>query len=149
MGWGTEKVFKQNKINGIMGIVLLRKLTMKSIIGFGNYKDLTVQDLCNLQRHKELISIYYKLGNIDFADDVKTALFINNKREIKKPGKDYTAYMFFVNTILSDIIENGGNHHHFLSKMARADKYLAKGKNKAWENKINSPIRNRDRNQKK
>jgi hypothetical protein len=86
-------------------LVRLRKLTFKSIIGFGINKDLTVQDLCTLNKEDELINIYYMLGNIDFSDEVKERLCINERRSIKKPGKDRSAYYFFKGEILSDIIE--------------------------------------------
>lgn len=84
--------------------LLLRKLNFKSIIGFGNYKDLTVQDLINLQREMELVQIYYSLAKIDFVDEVKKELCIDEKRSIKKPGIDKTALKFFRKDILHDII---------------------------------------------
>ena len=84
--------------------LMLRKLTFKSIIGFGNYKDLTVQDLINLQREMELVQIYYNLAKIDYVPEVKEALCIDERRSIKKPGTDSTAFKFFRGDILHDII---------------------------------------------
>ena len=42
-----------------MSILLLRTLTKKSIIGFGNYVDLTIQNLFDMNKHKDLLEIYY------------------------------------------------------------------------------------------
>lgn len=73
-----------------MSVVLMRTLTRKSIIGFGAYTDLTVQNLIDTFRHKELYSIYYNFRNIDFCQDLKDELCIYGEREIdkKKPNPD-------------------------------------------------------------
>ncbi len=134
-------------------IVKLRKLTFKSIIGFGNYKDLTVHDLCALLRHRELIQIYYNLGNIDFSDEVKAELCINERRSIKKPGIDKTAYKFFHGEILHDIIDRnkercGNDGKNFLSKMASVNKKDAVRASYVHDATVNSKMRNRNRIQK-
>lgn len=67
-----------------MSIVLLRTLTRKSIIGFGAYKDLTVQNLLDTYRTKELLNLYYTCRNLDFNQDLKDELCISGEREIDK-----------------------------------------------------------------
>lgn len=70
--------------------VLLRKCTMKSILGFGRYDflvDMQIQNLIETGKGYYLLDIYYKLAKIDFTDDVKKELGITKEREIKKPGK--------------------------------------------------------------
>lgn len=83
-----------------MSIVLLRTLTRKSIIGFGLYVDMSVQNLIDLCKHKELLNIYYTCRNIDFTQDIKDELCIAEEREIdkKKPSEsryaqDYKAHI--------------------------------------------------------
>jgi len=140
-----------------MGIVLLRKLTVKSIIGFGAYRDLRVQDLINLKRHKELINIYYNLGNIDFSEEVKEYCCITPDREITKPGKDNSAYRFFVGDCLYDIIGrddsyNKNNEYKLRNevRLLRKSEQNAKVKaNVIRQNKEKSKIHNRNRNQKR
>ena len=70
-----------------MSVLLLRTLTRKSIIGFGYFRDLTIQNLLDMCMHRELLSIYYNMRNIDFAQDIKDELCIYGDREINKKDK--------------------------------------------------------------
>ena len=47
--------------------VNLRKLTKKSRLGFGynSIKHITIQDILIMNKHKDLIKIYYGLGKIN------------------------------------------------------------------------------------
>jgi len=76
-----------------MSIVLLRTLTRKSIIGFGDFRDLSVQNVLDLHRHNELLNIYYTCRNIDFNQDLKDELCIHGEREINKKDKSDTRYI--------------------------------------------------------
>ena len=88
-------------------IVLLRKLTRKSNIGFGDYKDMTIQNLLDLKRHKNLLEIYYFFRNIDYMPDILDELHIKNERVIdKKLQQDERVkkeYYFFISCCLNDI----------------------------------------------
>jgi hypothetical protein len=92
-----------------MSIVLLRTLTPKSIIGFGAFTDLTVQNLLDTFRYKELLEIYYNFRNIDYCQELKETLCIVGDRVIdkKEPNPD----RFFKDAknkifgCMSDIIE--------------------------------------------
>ena len=54
--------------------VNLRKLTRKSRLGFGyrDIKHITIQDILIMNKHKELIKIYFGLGKIamDQVEDI-------------------------------------------------------------------------------
>lgn len=76
-----------------MSIILLRTLTRKSIIGFGNLKDLTVQNLIDMARHKELLNIYYFFRNIDFTEDIIQELKIDKIYKIDKKNKSDERYI--------------------------------------------------------
>ena len=69
--------------------VNLRKLTRKSRLGFGyrEIKDITIQDIMIMNKHKELIKIYFGLGKINFTDDILDELGISEDMRIEKPGK--------------------------------------------------------------
>ena len=69
--------------------VNLRKLTRKSRLGFGyrDIKDITIQDIMIMNKHKELIKIYFGLGKINFTDDILDELGISEDMRIPKPGK--------------------------------------------------------------
>lgn len=93
-----------------MSIVLLRTLTGKSVIGFGDYKDLTIQNLIDTAQHKELLHMYYFLRNIDFHEDIIKQLKIDQVYRIdKKTAKDEERYnknyRTYINKCLSLIIE--------------------------------------------
>ena len=69
--------------------VNLRKLTRKSRLGFGyrDIKHITIQDILIMNKHKELIKIYFGLGKINFTDDILEELGIREDMRIEKPGK--------------------------------------------------------------
>ena len=69
--------------------VNLRKLTRKSRLGFGyrDIKHITIQDILIMNKHKELIKIYFGLGKINFVDDILDELGISEDMRIEKPGK--------------------------------------------------------------
>ena len=69
--------------------VNLRKLTRKSRLGFGyrDIKHITIQDIMIMNKHKELIKIYFGLGKINFTDDILDELGISEEMRIEKPGK--------------------------------------------------------------
>jgi len=80
-------------------------MALKSIIGFGNYPLLSVQELINMEKHSVLIQMYYRLGKIDFTDEVKGILKITKDREITKPGKDYMKYYQNICKMIDEIYE--------------------------------------------
>jgi hypothetical protein len=69
--------------------VNLRKLTRKSRLGFGyrDIKHITIQDILIMNKHKELIKIYFGLGKINFIDEILDELGISDDMRIEKPGK--------------------------------------------------------------
>jgi hypothetical protein len=86
--------------------LLLRRLTFRSKIGFGYFKDLLVMDLYNLGKYKELVNMYYHLSKIDFNDEVKEALCITGDRVIPKPSKNEEFYYANKDEILKEIWKN-------------------------------------------
>ncbi|PCJ24161.1 MAG: hypothetical protein COA97_10280 [Flavobacteriales bacterium] len=69
--------------------VNMRKLARKSRLGFGyqDIKHITIQDILIMNKHKELIKIYYGLDKITFMDDILEELGIAEDMRIEKPGK--------------------------------------------------------------
>lgn len=69
--------------------VNLRKLTRKSRLGFGfkEIKEIRIQDVLIMNKHKELIKIYFGLDKITFMDDILDELGISEDMRIEKPGK--------------------------------------------------------------
>ena len=54
--------------------VNLRKLTRKSRLGFGykEIKEIRIQDILIMNKHRELIKIYFDLDKITFMDSGKS-----------------------------------------------------------------------------
>ena len=69
--------------------VNMRKLARKSRLGFGyqDIKNITIQDILIMNKHKELIKIYFGLDKITFMDDILDELGISEDMRIEKPGK--------------------------------------------------------------
>lgn len=73
-----------------MDVLLLRTLTFKSRMKFGQYKDLTVHDvLYGMFKPNALIQCYYNLSMVNFTDEVLTAIGVTKEWRIKKPGRDH------------------------------------------------------------
>ena len=89
----------------IQGSINLRRLTLKSILGFGDNKDLCIGEMINAKKYKELISIYYLLSKIDFNDEIKDILCLDASRTIQKPGTNKELYLKNVYQIVCDINE--------------------------------------------
>lgn len=86
-----------------MDVILLRKLTPKSVLDFGKYKGVSIQQLIDLKKYNYLRWIYYSCSKITFTDDIlKTISIIYREYDnrIEKPGTDLemhekiTAIMF-------------------------------------------------------
>ena len=69
--------------------VNMRKLARKSRLGFGyqDIKHITIQDILIMNKHKELIKIYFGLDKITFMDDILEECGISEDMRIEKPGK--------------------------------------------------------------
>jgi len=69
--------------------VNLRKLTRKARLGFGyqEIKNISIQDIIIMNKHKELIKIYFGLDKITFTDDILEECGIAEDMRIVKPGK--------------------------------------------------------------
>jgi len=78
-------------------IPTLRTLTLKSTLGFGKYKDLTVQKILDMKMNLVLISPYFKLTSINYNEEVLSILSITEKYRITKPGTDNNLYYLFLN----------------------------------------------------
>ena len=66
--------------------ILLRTLTGKSVMWFGKYEGLKVQQIIDLHYKDYLRWLYYNVAGITFTKDVLIAITINGERTILKPG---------------------------------------------------------------
>jgi hypothetical protein len=79
-----------------MSSILLRKLTKKSTLNFGKFKDYTVEHLFGMKKQIELTSIYFKLSTITFTDDILDELGITEEYRMTKPSKNVELYQDFM-----------------------------------------------------
>lgn len=71
-----------------MDRILLRRLTEKSVLGFGKFADSTVGHIIGYNQFNYLRWVYYNMSNIDFMPDVLDKLNVPVEHRISKPGKD-------------------------------------------------------------
>jgi hypothetical protein len=69
-------------------VVLLRKLTAKSILKFGKFADLTVQQCIDTKKKKYLRWVYFNCSNITFTDELFEELKIPEWYRFVKPSKN-------------------------------------------------------------
>lgn len=77
-------------------IPLKRILTYKSKLGFGKWKDYTVQELINLRKKDILISPYFKLSSITYIEEILIELGITQEYRIDKPSINNEMYLKFI-----------------------------------------------------
>lgn len=72
-----------------MDVLRLRTLTRKSAHKFGyeDNKDLTVQQLLDLKKHKVIINAYFGLYRINYIDDILDEVGITKDLRLDKPAK--------------------------------------------------------------
>jgi hypothetical protein len=72
-----------------MDVLRLRTLTRKSTHKFGyeDNKDLTVQQLLDLKKHKVIITTYFGLDRINYIDDILDEVGITKDLRLDKPAK--------------------------------------------------------------
>lgn len=105
-----------------MDVVLLRKLSRKSILGFGKYKELSVQQMINLNHTAILRWYYYNSSNITFLDDILDEIHISEKYKIKKPGVDKDMMKKRDLSLNAYVIEN--NHLNIYKRASKIKKDL-------------------------
>lgn len=103
--------------------VNMRKLARKSRLGFGyqDIKHITIQDILIMNKHKELIKIYFGLDKITFMDDILDELGIDEKMRIEKPGKirDLEKRYILVNKALATVKERKKEEVAIFREMAK------------------------------
>jgi len=72
----------ENTINA----VLLRTLSRKSVLWFGKFEGLSVQQIIDMKRGQYLRWLYYNCQGVSFLNDVLEEIRINEYWRIKKPG---------------------------------------------------------------
>ena len=120
-----------------MAIATLRILTRKSKLGFGKYKNYTVQELLDLGREIELINPYFYLTSINFIEDILIELKITEEYRIPKPSSNKPAFKVFMKSIgkWKDGYKNQTQSYKFRGEI--------------FNERIVSKISNRNRNQNK
>lgn len=69
-------------------VTLLRKLTLKSIMNFGKFFDLTVQQCIDTKKKVYLRWVYFNCSNITFMDEILNEINIPIEYRFDKPNKN-------------------------------------------------------------
>jgi len=116
-------------------VILLRKLTEKSKLNFGEYKDYTVQQLIDLKKLHTLRSYYYTLSKISYVNSILEVLMIEDM-QIDKPGTDLKSFgyikEYFQQLIKSNLVELSKKRYKRsvkgkLNKLMRSPKFTKSG----------------------
>lgn len=75
-----------------MDTLRLRIMTEKSIIGFGKFTDLSVQNLIDMKKTREIRWIYFNCSMLSFKDNILDWAGIINEYRIEKPGTNKELY---------------------------------------------------------
>jgi hypothetical protein len=67
-------------------VTLLRKLTEKSILKFGQYSDARIYNLLELKKYSYLRWVYFSCSNITFFENILLEIGITEEFFIQKPG---------------------------------------------------------------
>jgi hypothetical protein len=67
-------------------VTLLRKLTEKSILKFGQYADVPIWNLLELKKYSYLRWVYFNSSNITFFENILLEIGITEEYFIEKPG---------------------------------------------------------------
>ena len=67
-------------------VTLLRKLTEKSILKFGQYADVPICNLLELKKYSYLRWVYFNCSNITFFENILIEIGITEEFFIEKPG---------------------------------------------------------------
>ena len=71
-----------------MDVVKLRTLSRKSTLGFGQYADINIQQILNIEKKAYLRWVYYNIEGISFLPDILEEISIKDTYLINKPGKN-------------------------------------------------------------
>jgi len=107
-------------------VTLLRTLTRKSILKFGQYSDLQVQNLLDLQRYKYLRWVYFNCSNINFMDDILDEIKIPLNFRIQKPSKNPDLNLKLQEEIFENLTDD--YKEMYLKKQEKIGKKMTKGK---------------------
>jgi hypothetical protein len=83
--------------------ILLKKMTLKSVIQNGKNKGLLVGEVmkkCKI----DLIYTYFNYSNLTFTDDILDMLYIKQEDRIAKPGKDADKFAIYRNRNINSAI---------------------------------------------
>ena len=67
-------------------VTLLRKLTEKSILKFGQYAEVPICNLLELKKYSYLRCVYFNASNITFFENILFQIGITEEYFIEKPG---------------------------------------------------------------
>lgn len=107
-------------------VTLLRTLTRKSILKFGQYSDLQVQNLLDLQRYKYLRWVYFNCSNISFMNDILDEIKIPLNFRIVKPSKNPDLNLELQKVIFENLSDD--YKEMYLKKQEKIGKKMSKGK---------------------
>lgn len=121
-----------------MDTIRLRTLTLKSLMKFGKYKDLTVYEVIyGLRKPNHIIDCYFNLSMVSFNEEVLDIVGIAVEYRISKPGKSVDKRVEFYQNRHADLSNN--------QKLGKYQRNLSKAKKKVFKSdRKNNPAKWKD-----
>jgi hypothetical protein len=108
-----------------MDVTLLRTLTKKSIIWFGQYGGMSVEQIIHIQKSNYLRWLYYNASKVNFVDEILEELRIYPSWRIPKPGTNNDMFVE-LGEVLHSAIHCSDPERYF--KMKSRSKRISKGR---------------------
>jgi len=87
-----------------MDLIRLRTLTDKSVLGFGQYRDMTLRQIIDYGKTNYLGWVYFNCETIDFHIDLLNEIYINHKYRLTKPAKAPELYEKWIRSRLGSVL---------------------------------------------
>lgn len=117
------KIICETKTTFLKKIMKFRKLTLKSILGFGKFQSFTVSRMIQNHQSIHLCQAYFNLSHISFAEDVLSLLKITPEWYIKKPGTDREKFFEFRKIVYPEI-EGINEYKYSIATRSKALSFL-------------------------
>jgi hypothetical protein len=108
-----------------MDVPILRTLAWKSILGFGKYKLLSIQQIFDLGHTAYLRYIYYNIEGISFNEEILTSIYVISKGfddRIKKPGINTELGKKIDGIMFNFHVQKEGNAAHTMNRIRKGSK---------------------------
>lgn len=108
-----------------MDVPILRTLAWKSILGFGKYKELSIQQIFDLGHTAYLRYIYFNVEGLSFSEEILKKIHVINElydNKIAKPGTNPELGKKIDGIMFNYHVQKEGNSAHTMNMIRKGAK---------------------------